>query len=136
MSVNRDYEELDIGFAQKVLAVVNQANRESRKKDGTPKFSDFVKWSMFEGYRSQKRQDALYAQGRTVPGAKVTWVKESPHTARRAADVVWTDSAGNWRWDGPDDLWAILGHCARANGLRWGGDWKARDLPHIEAKPK
>ena len=40
-----------------------------------------------ETYRSQERQDYLYAQGRTRPGNKVTWTKSSRHTSRRAWDI-------------------------------------------------
>lgn len=28
-----------------------------------------------------------------------------------------------------------LGQIARANGLFWGGDWKSRDCPHVQAVP-
>lgn len=133
--VNREWDELDESFAAKLRAVIEQANLESRKPGGTPKFPGFGRWELFEGYRSQERQNWLYAQGRRKdrPGPIVTWRKKSNHTSRRAADVVWKDFAGNWRWDGDEGLWAILGHCARAHGLKWGGDWKMRDLPHIEA---
>lgn len=41
-----------------------------------------------ETYRSQARQNKLYAQGRTAPGNKVTWTRNSKHTTRKAIDVV------------------------------------------------
>ncbi len=40
-----------------------------------------------EGYRSQNRQDALFAQGRTTDGPVVTWTRSSLHTSGAAADV-------------------------------------------------
>lgn len=40
-----------------------------------------------EAYRSQKRQNALYAQGRTAPGPIVTWTRSSNHTRRLAVDI-------------------------------------------------
>lgn len=40
-----------------------------------------------EGYRSQSRQEALFAQGRTAPGNVVTWTTNSLHTVGAAADV-------------------------------------------------
>lgn len=40
-----------------------------------------------EVYRTQERQNQLYAQGRTKPGPIVTWTKDSNHTKRLAADV-------------------------------------------------
>ena len=40
-----------------------------------------------EAYRTQERQNILYAQGRWMPGKKVTWTLTSNHTARFAIDV-------------------------------------------------
>ena len=40
-----------------------------------------------ETYRSQERQNYLYAQGRTRKGNIVTWTKNSRHTSRRAWDI-------------------------------------------------
>lgn len=40
-----------------------------------------------EGLRSSERQDALYAQGRTVPGEKVTWSRRSSHETGKALDI-------------------------------------------------
>ena len=41
-----------------------------------------------ETYRSQDRQDYLYAQGRTRDGNVVTWTHSSRHTNRRAWDIA------------------------------------------------
>jgi len=35
-----------------------------------------------------------------------------------------------WNASHPD--WAIVGECVKQAGLRWGGDWKVRDLAHME----
>ena len=40
-----------------------------------------------ETVRSQARQDALFAQGRTLPGPVVTWTRDSSHRVGRAADL-------------------------------------------------
>ena len=40
-----------------------------------------------ETYRTQERQDYLYAQGRTRAGTIVTWTRKSRHTGRLAWDV-------------------------------------------------
>lgn len=40
-----------------------------------------------EGFRSQSRQDQLYAQGRTAPGPVVTWTTQSLHSVGAAADL-------------------------------------------------
>lgn len=91
-------------------------------------------------WRAPIEQRALYAQGRTAPGPKVTWTLESKHTKVTASgkpdshafDVVPVIS-GKAVWDAKDPAWEIIGTVARALGLVWGGDWKkGRDMPHIE----
>ena len=76
-----------------------------------------------ETYRSQARQDALYAQGRTDPGAVVTWTRASNHTAGRAADVVIDGS-----YDNPEAYQRLM-RIAREEGLRTLGP---RDPGHLE----
>ncbi len=44
-----------------------------------------------EGYRSQERQNYLYAQGRTTPWAIVTWTLNSNHTKWTAIDIACSD---------------------------------------------
>lgn len=130
--IQRSLSLLDSGFRKKLEAAIKQANTETLGKfDGIK----FFRWSIFETYRTPERQKYLYAKGRTLPGDIVTNVKTAGlHGKRLAADVVWIDTKGNWRWDGPEKLWAILGHCARAHGLIWGGDWEIHDTPHIQMK--
>ncbi|MGE7115026.1 M15 family metallopeptidase [Lysinibacillus sp. NPDC047702] len=41
-----------------------------------------------ETYRSQERQNYLYAQGRTRPGQIVTWILDSNHKSRLAWDIA------------------------------------------------
>lgn len=82
-----------------------------------------------ETYRSQARQDYLYAQGRTRPGNIVTWTKSSRHTSRRAWDIAVAP---------PKSLYDVttlnkVGAIARKLGITWGGDWKNNiDRPHFE----
>lgn len=45
-----------------------------------------IKINISETYRTQDRQNELYAQGRTKPGNIVTWTKQSRHTSRSALD--------------------------------------------------
>lgn len=45
------------------------------------------RFKISEAYRTQARQNALYAQGRTKPGPVVTWTRDSNHTKRLAVDV-------------------------------------------------
>ena len=76
-----------------------------------------------ETYRSQARQDALFAQGRTEPGQVVTWTRASNHTAGRAADVVIDGS-----YDNPEAYQRLM-RIAREEGLRTLGP---RDPGHLE----
>lgn len=46
------------------------------------------RFKIIEAFRTQERQNALYAQGRTKSGPVVTWTKDSDHTRRLAVDVV------------------------------------------------
>ena len=56
----------------------------------------------FETYRSQERQNELYAQGRTKPGNKVTWTLNSRHKLREACDFAF-GGPGQWHWNGDWD---------------------------------
>ncbi|KYG91895.1 peptidoglycan L-alanyl-D-glutamate endopeptidase [[Bacillus] sp. KCTC 13219] len=84
-----------------------------------------------ETYRSQERQNYLYAQGRTRPGPIVTWTLNSNHTSRLAWDIA--VSPPNVLYDA-----AILnkvGAIARKLNITWGGDWLGSvDRVHFEIK--
>ncbi|MEC1177604.1 M15 family metallopeptidase [Metasolibacillus meyeri] len=85
-----------------------------------------------ETYRSQERQNYLYAQGRTRPGAIVTWTLNSNHKSRLAWDIA----VGP-----PQSLYDVVtlnkvGAIARKLNITWGGDWLGNiDRPHFEVKP-
>ncbi len=76
-----------------------------------------------EGWRSQERQESLYAQGRTTPGPMVTWTRDSAHTRGEALDVR---IDGGW-----EDVRAFerLQTVAQSEGLRTLG---MRDPGHLE----
>lgn len=82
-----------------------------------------------ETYRSQERQDYLYAQGRTRKGNKVTWTKYSRHTSRRAWDIC-KNLKGHEYTD--TEFFNKCGEIARSLGITWGGDWSTPDRPHFE----
>ena len=84
-------------------------------------------------YRDAESQNALYAQGRTTPGKKVTNAKagQSFHNWRVAFDFVpivngkaqWNDAA----------LFTQCGEIAEALGLEWAGRWvKFKELAHCQ----
>lgn len=85
-----------------------------------------------ETYRSQERQNYLYAQGRTTAGKKVTWTKSSRHTSRRAWDIC-----KNIKGEEYSDIsfFEACGFIAKELGITWGGVWSTPDMPHFEISP-
>lgn len=96
-----------------------------------------------QGLRTIAEQDALYAQGRTKPGAIVTKAKGgySFHNFGVAIDfallmpdgkaVSW-DMKRDGDRDGKADWYEVVEE-AKALGFEWGGDWTSfRDYPHFQ----
>ncbi len=79
--------------------------------------------SVVESARSQERQNFLYEQGRTRPGAVVTWTRDSAHTRGEAVDVVVDGS-----WENAQGF-ARLQRIAKEEGLRTLG---MKDPGHLE----
>lgn len=84
-------------------------------------------------YRDAESQNALYAQGRTAPGQKVTNAKagQSWHNWRCAFDFV-PVVAGKAQWN---DLATFqrCGEIAEGVGLEWAGRWKSfKELAHCQ----
>jgi hypothetical protein len=76
-----------------------------------------------ETFRTQDRQNTLFAQGREMPGSVVTWTQNSKHTQGRAVDLVLDGGAANL------DAYATLQRIAKEEGLRTLGP---RDPGHLE----
>ena len=97
--------------------------------------------------RTFAEQDALYAQGRTKPGRKVTNAPggKSYHNYGLAIDIVMIlDKDGNGTYesaswdtkldfdgDGESD-WIEVVEIFKRYGWVWGGDWKFYDAPHFQ----
>ena len=97
--------------------------------------------------RTIAEQDALYAQGRTRPGKRVTNARGgmSLHNYGLAIDIVLiVDTDGNGSYDsanysnsidfdgdGQAD-WMEVVTIFKQHGWAWGGDWKFVDTPHFE----
>jgi peptidoglycan L-alanyl-D-glutamate endopeptidase CwlK len=84
-------------------------------------------------YRDNESQNALYAQGRTAPGAIVTRAKagQSWHNWRCALDVVPLVN-GKAIWD-DQAVWKQVGEIGKSCGLEWAGDWKTfKEFPHFQ----
>jgi peptidoglycan L-alanyl-D-glutamate endopeptidase CwlK len=93
-------------------------------------------------WRSQEEQDQLYEQGRTTPGAIVTWTHKSLHIQRKAFDIAIVKD-GKAVWDlkvdvNKDDIpdYAEAGAIGERCGLEWGGSWisKQKDFPHFQMR--
>jgi len=84
-----------------------------------------------ETYRSQERQNALYASGRTKPGAIITKTERSSHTQGRAFDVC-------VKGQNPFDISLLTkaGEYWMRNGFTWGGVFDFRDFCHFEVRDK
>lgn len=114
----------DINQLHPVAQVACRLLLEECKKAGVPIF-------ITETYRSQARQEYLYAQGRTRPGQIVTWTLNSNHKSKLAWDVAVSP---------PKSLYDVAtlnkaGAIARKLGINWGGDWVGTvDRPHFEVK--
>lgn len=88
-----------------------------------------LKVRITETYRSQARQNELYAQGRTTPGQIVTWTKNSRHMSRRAWDICQNIKGQEYS---NNSFFKKCGNVAHKFGITWGGDWGTPDLPHFE----
>lgn len=88
-------------------------------------------------YRDHESQNALYAQGRTTPGKKVTNAKggQSWHNWRVAVDVVpLRNGKPVWGTTGVDwELWEAVGNIGESVGLEWAGRWKTfKEYAHFQ----
>jgi len=110
---------------------------------------------VWEVWRSRGRQRMYYAQGRSDERLrnagfteqeikayrKAGYTADKPvitnlvtpkmHGQGKAMDCCWlVDGKPTWTVD--REWWETYGKAAKAHGLVWGGDWKMRDLPHVE----
>jgi peptidoglycan L-alanyl-D-glutamate endopeptidase CwlK len=89
-----------------------------------------------QALRTWGEQDALYALGRTAPGAIRTNARggQSFHNFGMAFDIVLLES-GRVTWDARRPGWQVAGEIGTGLGLLWGGNWKSiKDLPHFEMR--
>lgn len=95
-----------------------------------------------QGLRTIAEQDALYAQGRTTPGAIVTKAKggSSMHNYGLAVDFCLLRKDGTISFNMTEDMdkdgkkdWLEVVEVFKAHGWTWGGDFKSiLDTPHFE----
>ena len=86
--------------------------------------------------RTIAEQAALYAQGRTTPGKRVTNAPPgtSAHNFGLAIDVVPIIN-GKADWDGSHPVWDQIGAIGQACGLDWAGapGFPFHELAHFQA---
>jgi len=120
-------------IANEIASLIDAAEKE---------ISPNISIRIVEGFRSFKEQDALYAQGRTKPGGKVTQAKggQSYHNYGLAIDFAFLtnegkqlswDTAKDWDSDNMADWLEVVQVFVKA-GYTWGGIWKFKDQPHFE----
>lgn len=96
-----------------------------------------------ECFRSVAEQDALYAQGRTKPGPKVTNCSGSTYSSMHQWGVAFdfylkmdVDGDGSVSDDAFNDatgLFERVGAIGQSLGLEWGGSWTSiKDRPHFQ----
>lgn len=94
-----------------------------------------LKIQIGECLRTVAEQDALYAQGRTTAGNKVTNAKGSSYSSMHqwgvAFDFIRVDGKGNY--NDSDGFFSKVGKIGQSIGLEWGGAWKSlKDKPHFQ----
>lgn len=90
---------------------------------------------LISGLRSYEEQAALYAQGRTAPGNKVTNARagHSNHNFGIAFDIGVFEGS---RYLGDSPKYRAVGVLGVELGLEWGGNWRSfKDLPHYQLRP-
>ena len=88
---------------------------------------------VIQGFRTAAEQDALFAQGRTKPGKRVTNARagQSNHNYGLAVDFCIFEN-GKPNWNAPQSKWLRIATAAEALGLESGARWKFVDLPHVQ----
>ena len=125
MKNSRSLDELLAPVAHRARAFLDACAREG------------IRLLVTSTYRDFESQAALYAQGRTAPGRRVTNAKpgQSWHNWRVAFDVVpLVDGKPVWNTTGADGrLWARIGEIGESCGLEWAGRWKSfREFAHFQ----
>lgn len=86
---------------------------------------------LIEGFRSAAYQHELYLKKPRVT-YKDGYINRSNHQSGMAADVGVFQGA-KYIEEPDKETMAFYGHCVRAAGLTWGGDWSSFvDKPHAE----
>lgn len=94
-----------------------------------------IQIKILSALRSYEEQEALYAQGRTTTGAKVTNARGgySNHNFGIAFDIGIFEGT---KYLGESPKYKAVGALGMDLGLEWGGNWKTIvDQPHFQLRP-
>lgn len=94
-----------------------------------------IKVKVISALRTFAEQDALFAQGRTAPGRKVTHARGgfSNHNFGIAFDVGVFEGSS---YSAESPKYRAVGVLGMDLGLEWGGNWKTIvDQPHFQLRP-
>jgi hypothetical protein len=97
---------------------------------------------IIETWRSEEAHEEDVKNGRS-------WVKTSKHQftlekidtiipASLAIDVCPIQQydlhgSNKLQWDSDDPIWQEIGKIGKGLGLKWGGDWRVKDMAHFQA---
>ena len=101
--------------------------------------------TIVSGLRTQEEQQALYAQGRSVPGEIVTYKdgieRRSKHQTGLAVDVVPYPELYRDAYEMDQLARIVLGSAEKLkqqgkidSEIEWGGFWRFKDRPHYEIR--
>ena len=122
MKNSRDIFDLDDETADKCRALIDECGKAG------------IKILITSTFRDKASQDAIYAQGRTTPGKRVTNARGgwSFHQYRMAFDFCPLDANGKPDWTNTRAIQTV-GALGERLGLDWGGDWTSfKDMPHFQ----
>lgn len=95
------------------------------------------------GVRTAEEQNKLYQQGRITSGNKVTncdgYKIKSNHQLKDdglgyAIDIFCLANGGTWVPKYYEKIAEVARPLMKKYSIKWGGDWKNKDLPHFEYK--
>lgn len=106
-------------------------------------YSNGITIGIGECVRTVAEQDALYAQGRTKPGIKVTNARGSTYGSMHQwmvavdtyliMDVDGDGKTADDAFNNATGLFNKVGKLGQSIGLEWGGSWKSPvDMPHFQ----